>query len=311
MKKIVWILAMGASLSFAQGQKMRTTCNNCDSFAMSQAAMGLGEGEHLIIDVVQRTFGKYTVVCTGGGGGTEPHVRSLGRWGCSSQQFNVLEQAPTPLDFEAFAQISEMLTPTGAVQKNAVVHMPSPNSVYDLAHAAPNGQPHSGSQAQMASVRDSLWSSLVSSLGWVQPLGLRWLGEYWRPVVPINDSNKFYVQIVFPDGSTMPAEVNVEPIMTPFNPMPPIVTLFPAEARDAEGQKVPGLDPLTQFPNAPGHELVRNPSNGPGFESLARSYGYGFRSYGSGPSSNAVSCSMRMIDETNPAAGSETVCIRY
>lgn len=292
-----------ASPAIAFPMKHRATCNGCSDIVMAETARNMGEGEHLVLDVSGQTFRMYEVFCAGSGGGG--HVRSTARNTCTGV-LNPIEQAPSASDLAAFSEISDALSPSGAIQKNVAVTVTTPASVYELGHN------NNAANWARAALEDGLWPRVSQQLGWTANIGLRWLGSY-SPLYPNSDPNKITVRITFADGSTMVAEINIERLLS-LNPAPPVVTLDIQSARDAEGQRIPGLN--LALPDATTGPLIRFPSNQQGFEALMGSHGYrtvgpdGWAWGGSG-NSGQTRCQMRMIDEDDPSQGSETVCIRH
>jgi hypothetical protein len=297
----------GSTSAFAFPVKLRTTCNGCSDLAMADTARSMGEGEHLVLDVTSQTFRIYEVFCAGGGGGG--HVRSTLRGACTGVS-NPVEQVPTAADHAAFAEIRDALTPGGAIQKNVAVQVSSPRSVYELGH---NNNAANWVRAQL---EDSLWPLVREQMGWTAQTGLRWLGTY-MPVFPNSEPNKIVVQVNFSDGSSMPAEINIEGLLS-LNPVLPVVTLDTNRARDAEGRRIPGLN--LALPDNTTGPLEVFPSNREGFEALMAANGYrtvrpdgwGWGGSGNGGSNHGhYRCQMRMVDENDPSQGSETVCIKY
>jgi hypothetical protein len=324
MIKPLWLallLSVGTSPAVAQRPMLRTICNACDAVAMGQAARALGDGEHLIIDATGKTFRKYTVACGGGRRETEPLLWSA----TCTQPLQVIEQPATPADLAAFAQLRALLTPEGAVRGNAVITVDSPHSIYDLAHRGPSGALNSLSVTRMSQVKDAVWPAVVSFLGWAQPTGLQWLGAYWDRGPRAKVQSGFHVRIHFPDRSSIMANVDIRPMLSPMIQLElrdsrvtvagpaikPDVAVLPEEARDAEGEPVPGLNPYAAWPNVPEHRIVRRPSNVAGFEALATSHGVRIlATSGASDRSPQYTCGVQMLDEAGPSVGDETVCLR-
>jgi hypothetical protein len=295
---------LAPATSVASPAKLRTTCNGCSDLQMAEAAANLGEGEHLVFNVTGQTFRKYEVFCVGSGGGSGGgHVRSSTRSWCSGV-LNPVEQVPTSFDFSAFAQISDALASDGSIRKNVALTVTSPASAYDLGQAGDVGV------IARIDLQDGLWPQVAARMGWVPAIGVRWVSEYTPfPIVPNPNPNEIVVAITFSDESTMTAVIDITRLLS-FNPVPPVVTLDLDSARDKEGRRIPGLNyPLPSATN----EVVRYPSNTSGFETLMRGHGFTIRNHFPGVHGGGgtrYQCSLRMIDENNPAAGSETVCLR-
>lgn len=298
-------LFLASAGAFAQTAQYRTTCNGCDDFAMAQAARGLGPGEHLVLNVTGQSFRKYEVFCAGAGGGGGTHVRATGRNWCNGE-LNPVEQSATAEDYAAFAQIKDALTPDGGIEKIVTVHVQSPPSVYALGEA---GGPGANAQWEL---RQGLYSQLPPAT--LSEQAVRWLGQ----TINLNTAPEIVrVQIFFPDGSQIRAKIDLSVLAGAHwvTPGAGETELILASALDKELRPVVGLNWVP--PSAPNHgEMLRWPSNGPGFEDLMQSHGFPTRpmtphtGVGSGSSGCRHACSMRMIDEDNPAAGSETVCVR-
>lgn len=297
------LLATSASMCTAYEGRFRTACNGCDHVAMANTAMGLGVGEHLILNVTQQTFQIYAVVCAGGGGG-ETHVRAQGRWSCS--QTNAVEIPATNDDLVAFGQIKDSLNPDGSISKTVTVTVSSPGSVYDLATGFGEGQ------NQQILLGNSLWGQIPPPA--LAEQGVRWVANR----VGINmGPDRMHVLIRFADNSSIEANIDLSVLAsgTPTTPGAAQVDFLEESAKDAQLKPVVGLNwnPPARLEAPP---IVRYPSNGEGFEDLMRSHGFPTRPMwgwggGSGSGGTRYECSYRWIDENDHSQGSETVCIRY